>query len=62
VEGELRQEQHLVVQDASRSWVWLFRAATVDQIGQKPLDLPLLEGYSFQRMCILLNLAVKADI
>ena len=49
VEAQLRQEQHFVVQDASRSWLWLFRSTTNDQVGQKPHDLPVVEGYDFQR-------------
>ncbi|KAF2799159.1 hypothetical protein K505DRAFT_371161 [Melanomma pulvis-pyrius CBS 109.77] len=49
VEAELRQEQHLVVQDASRPWLWFFRATTIDQLGQTPPHLPVLEGYSLQR-------------
>ena len=50
VEAELRQAHHLVVQDVSRSWLWLFQASTADKVGQKPGDLPMLEGYRFQRM------------
>ncbi|PSN75088.1 hypothetical protein BS50DRAFT_628321 [Corynespora cassiicola Philippines] len=49
VEAELRQAHHLVVQDVSRSWLWLFQASTADKVGQKPGDLPMLEGYRFQR-------------
>lgn len=49
-EAELRNEEHLVVQDVSKpSWLWLFRPTTADQAGQKPPDLPVLEGYLFQR-------------
>ena len=49
-EAELRNEDHLVVQDVSKpSWLWLFRPTTADQAGQKPPDLPVLEGYHLQR-------------
>ncbi|ORY02683.1 mediator complex subunit 13 C-terminal-domain-containing protein [Clohesyomyces aquaticus] len=47
-EAEFRQGQHLVVQDASKSLLWFFRATTADKAGQKPLALPLLKGYDFQ--------------
>ncbi|KAF2009494.1 hypothetical protein BU24DRAFT_455466 [Aaosphaeria arxii CBS 175.79] len=45
VEAELRQQQHLVIQDASRPWIWLFRATKVDQVGQAPRELPTVPGY-----------------
>ncbi|KAH7119743.1 mediator complex subunit 13 C-terminal-domain-containing protein, partial [Dendryphion nanum] len=48
-EADLRQSQHLVVQDVSRLWIWFFRACTVDKVGQKPEDLPTIDGYIFQR-------------
>ncbi|KAF2260691.1 hypothetical protein CC78DRAFT_620089 [Lojkania enalia] len=48
VEAELRRGQHLVVQDASRPWLWFFRAAPADKASQNPLDLPVLDGYHFQ--------------
>ncbi|KAF2117159.1 mediator complex subunit 13 C-terminal-domain-containing protein [Lophiotrema nucula] len=47
VEGELRQEQHLVVQDGTRPWIWFFRATAADKASQKPLDLPVRDGYYF---------------
>ena len=48
-EAELRRERHLVVQDAVRPWLWLFRAVTLDQVGQKPLELPELAEFCFNR-------------
>ncbi|KAF2472631.1 uncharacterized protein BDR25DRAFT_284183 [Lindgomyces ingoldianus] len=48
VEAEFRQGQHLVVQDASKSLLWFFRATTADKAGQTPLALPVLPGYDFQ--------------
>ncbi|KAF1953801.1 hypothetical protein CC80DRAFT_477313 [Byssothecium circinans] len=48
-EAELRQAKHLVVQDASRPWLWLFRPASIDQVGQKTVDLPSVDGFRFQR-------------
>ncbi|KAJ4298938.1 mediator of RNA polymerase II transcription subunit 13 [Kalmusia sp. IMI 367209] len=49
VEAELREGNHLVIQDASRSWLWLFRGATVDQVGQPPPDLPTLADFHLYR-------------
>ncbi|KAF1850230.1 uncharacterized protein K460DRAFT_400299 [Cucurbitaria berberidis CBS 394.84] len=48
-EAELRQGLHLVVQDASRPWLWHFQPTTVEKAGQGALDLPELEGYRLQR-------------
>ena len=48
-EAELRRERHLVLSDASRPWLWLFRATTVDPANQPPLELPTLEGFRFHR-------------
>jgi mediator of RNA polymerase II transcription subunit 13, fungi type len=47
-EARLRQDQKLVVQDASRPWLWLFRATTVDQVGQPPQPLPTLDAYELR--------------
>jgi mediator of RNA polymerase II transcription subunit 13 len=49
VETHLRQDQLLVVQDVSKPWIWLFRATTVDKVGEKPQDLPVVDGFEFQR-------------
>ncbi|KAF2123929.1 hypothetical protein P153DRAFT_351481 [Dothidotthia symphoricarpi CBS 119687] len=54
VEAELRQAQHLVAQDATRPWLWLFRsaAATPDKPTQSPPDVPDppdVQGYHLQR-------------
>jgi mediator of RNA polymerase II transcription subunit 13 len=49
-EASLRQQQCLVVQDASRPWLWLFRPTTLENVGQPPQDLPVLDGFDFQRM------------
>jgi mediator of RNA polymerase II transcription subunit 13 len=48
-EAELRRDHHLVLSDASRPWLWLFRATTVDPASQPPLELPTLEGFRFHR-------------
>ncbi|OCK76217.1 hypothetical protein K432DRAFT_336116 [Lepidopterella palustris CBS 459.81] len=47
VEAEFRQRRQLVVQDAGRSWLWLFRSTTPDRSGQIPTALPVIEGYDF---------------
>jgi mediator of RNA polymerase II transcription subunit 13 len=44
-EAELRSAHHIVLHDASRSWLWLFRAATADHVGQPPLDPPSLDDF-----------------
>ncbi|KAF1912100.1 mediator complex subunit 13 C-terminal-domain-containing protein [Ampelomyces quisqualis] len=49
VEAGLRQRRHLIAQDASRPWLWHFRAITVDMVAQDSTDLPALDGYRFQR-------------
>ncbi|KAF2657781.1 hypothetical protein K491DRAFT_776987 [Lophiostoma macrostomum CBS 122681] len=49
VQAHLRQERHFVIQDASRPWLWMFRSTSSDQVGQKPYELPVVEGYDFQR-------------
>jgi mediator of RNA polymerase II transcription subunit 13 len=49
VEAELRQGRQLVIQDASRPWLWLFRPITVDQVGQDTVELPEIDGYQLQR-------------
>ncbi|CAO2647620.1 Nn.00g085420.m01.CDS01 [Neocucurbitaria sp. VM-36] len=49
IEAELRQALSLVVQDASRPWLWLFQPTTVDKAGQGALELPELDGYRLQR-------------
>ncbi|KAF1995378.1 hypothetical protein P154DRAFT_526425 [Amniculicola lignicola CBS 123094] len=46
-EAELRQAQHLVVKDASRPWLWRFTPTTPEKAGQKPPDLPSIDGYDF---------------
>ncbi|KAF1976923.1 hypothetical protein BU23DRAFT_626576 [Bimuria novae-zelandiae CBS 107.79] len=46
-EAQLREGNHLVLQDASRPWLWLFWAATAEHVGQPPLDLPTLDDYRF---------------
>jgi hypothetical protein len=48
-EAELRRGQHLVLLDASRPWIWLFRATTADPANQQPIDPPALEGFRFHR-------------
>ena len=40
-----------MLQDASRPWLWLFRAATADQVGQPPLDLPTVDDFLFNSEC-----------
>ncbi|KAF2729535.1 hypothetical protein EJ04DRAFT_502146 [Polyplosphaeria fusca] len=45
VEAELRTKQQLVVQDASRPWIWLFRATAADKAAHTPVELPVLDGY-----------------
>jgi mediator of RNA polymerase II transcription subunit 13 len=61
VEAQLRQEQHFVIQDASRPWLWLFRSTTNDQVGQKQRDLPVVEGYDIQRMLYFDLLAIATN-
>lgn len=46
-EAELRKDNHIVLHDVSRSWLWLFRPAAADQVGQPPLDLPTLDDFRF---------------
>jgi mediator of RNA polymerase II transcription subunit 13 len=46
-EAELRRGNHIVLQDASRPWLWLFRATTADQVGQPPLELPTVDDFLF---------------
>ncbi|CAI6331723.1 unnamed protein product [Periconia digitata] len=48
-EAEIRHARHLVVQDASRPWLWLFRSAPAQNFGQNPLQLPVVPGYQFHR-------------
>ncbi|PVI02871.1 hypothetical protein DM02DRAFT_653184 [Periconia macrospinosa] len=49
-EAELRQAQNLVVQDATRPWLWIFRSATVElPANTSPLRLPVVDGYQFHR-------------
>ncbi|KAH7397340.1 mediator complex subunit 13 C-terminal-domain-containing protein [Pyrenochaeta sp. MPI-SDFR-AT-0127] len=49
VESELRQRLHLVVQDATRPWLWLFQPTTAEKAGHATVDLPDLDGYHLQR-------------
>ncbi|KAJ4349585.1 mediator of RNA polymerase II transcription subunit 13 [Didymosphaeria variabile] len=49
VEAELRKGNHIVLHDVSRSWLWLFRAATADQVGHPPLDPPTLDDFCLNR-------------
>lgn len=51
VEAELRQDLHLVAQDASRPWLWLFKPTTVDKI-EPNVDLPELDGYRLHSMSL----------
>ena len=51
IEAELRHAHQLITQDASRPWLWHFKAITVDRVGQGNIELPSLEGYRFQRKC-----------
>jgi mediator of RNA polymerase II transcription subunit 13 len=50
-EAQLRHEQHLVTQDASRPWLWHFQPTTIDAMGQDGVALPQLEGYLLHRKC-----------
>jgi mediator of RNA polymerase II transcription subunit 13 len=50
-EAQLRHEQHLVTQDASRPWLWHFTPTTVDAMGQDAVALPQVEGYLLRRKC-----------
>jgi mediator of RNA polymerase II transcription subunit 13 len=49
VEAQLRREKHLVVQDASRPWLWWFRSALVEHPSQITAELPAVDGYKFHR-------------
>ncbi|KAF2745307.1 hypothetical protein M011DRAFT_469686 [Sporormia fimetaria CBS 119925] len=48
VEALLRQQKELVIQDATRPWLWLFRATALDK-PEEPGEPPVVEGYSLQR-------------
>ncbi|RAR12336.1 mediator subunit med13 [Stemphylium lycopersici] len=48
-EAELRCALHLVAQDASRPWLWLFKPTTAEKIGQHPVPLPEIHGYRLHR-------------
>lgn len=58
LEAELRQGLSLVIQDASRPWLWLFQPATVEkaEAGQGAVELPELDGYCLQRKESLVSL------
>jgi mediator of RNA polymerase II transcription subunit 13 len=48
-EAGLRKGLHLVTQDASRAWLWLFKPTTVEKAGQHDVEPPELDGYRLQR-------------
>lgn len=49
VEAHLRHAHHLVTQDASRPWLWYFKPAAADMVGQDSVELPVVEGYNLHR-------------
>ena len=57
-EADLRRGNHIVLQDASRPWLWLFRATTADQVGQPPLELPTVDDFLFNsELCLDLSIS-----
>ncbi|KAL5387238.1 hypothetical protein PMIN02_008225 [Paraphaeosphaeria minitans] len=48
-EAELRSANHIVLHDASRAWLWLFRPAAPDRVAQSPLDPPTLDDFRLNR-------------
>ncbi|KAK7185781.1 hypothetical protein PSPO01_08031 [Paraphaeosphaeria sporulosa] len=48
-EAELRSAHHIVLHDAARAWLWLFRPATPDHVAQPPLDPPALDDFRLNR-------------
>jgi len=49
VEANLWRALHLVAQDATRPWLWLFKPTSVEQASQDALELPETEGFRLQR-------------